>query len=317
MARKIRRSIKTASSLILLSCCLFLLYEAWTAYKNSLATIDEYKKETAMYQQKISDIIEENDILSEKVDKTKTEIKRVINEKLDISQIKTQYFDKAKQLEELVLSGESNVKIAYLTFDDGPYYKSEQFLDVLDEYNVPATFFYLMKSSETGWYDENDAYDHIYRRVIESGHTLGNHTASHKLGENSVYQSVDYFIDDILKNRNFIKERYDYVTTVMRFPGGSNTSSKAPAIAERLKDIGYCYVDWNVTTGDGTLVLEPWEFRDNVLKNTEGKNILVVLMHDYSRNTLTALPEIIEGLKEQGYIFLPMFNGSVMCKTEK
>ena len=60
--------------------------------------------------------------------------------------------------------------------------------------------------------------------------------------------------------------------------------------------------------------MSPAEYRNNVLYYTDGKPILVVLMHDYSKNTLIALPEIIEGLKEQGYYFAPMFNGSIMCE---
>ncbi|MBR3251880.1 MAG: hypothetical protein IKF80_09240, partial [Erysipelotrichaceae bacterium] len=57
----------------------------------------------------------------------------------------------------------------------------------------------------------------------------------------------------------------------------------------------------------GGRILSPQEYRDNVLNNTNGKKLLVVLMHDYSDNTLIALPEIIEGLEEQGYFFLPLF----------
>ena len=154
------------------------------------------------------------------------------------------YFENLSNLEEEIQSGKSDAKIAYLTFDDGPYLKSQQFLDVLDKYNVPATFFYLMKDASMGYADVEDDYDKIYSRIINSGHTLGNHTASHKLkSEDSVYQSVDYFMSDIEKNRKFIQDRYGYTTDVMRFPGGSTTSSKAPEIKKRLKEIGYCYVD--------------------------------------------------------------------------
>ncbi|MBQ6560503.1 MAG: polysaccharide deacetylase family protein [Erysipelotrichaceae bacterium] len=227
---------------------------------------------------------------------------------------KEAYYNDILDLEQKVLKGETKKKIAYLTFDDGPYTLSESFLDVLDEYEVRATFFYLMKSTETGYENENETYDHIYRRIIRSGHTLGNHTASHKFGEEGVYQSAEYFIQDLLKNRLFIYNRYDYMTTIMRFPGGSQTSSMAPAIFERLKDVDYVYVDWNTQTGDGGKnVLSVETYTNNVLNDTEGKDILVVLMHDYSYNTLKALPDIITGLRKQGYILLPLCDRSVMC----
>jgi hypothetical protein len=36
-------------------------------------------------------------------------------------------------------------KIVYLTFDDGPSEWTEEFLDVLQQYDVKATFFYARK----------------------------------------------------------------------------------------------------------------------------------------------------------------------------
>ena len=233
-----------------------------------------------------------------------------------IIKTKNEFFDLASRLEKKIRNGESKVKIAYLTFDDGPYILSERFLDVLEEYDVPATFFSLMKCTETGYAEQNKIYDDIYRRIIESGHTLGNHTASHKLGAEGIYQSIEVFINDLLRNRKFIYDRYGYTTTVMRFPGGTGTAYRIPEVKQEVLKEGYGYVDWNAATGDGGAMLSPEEFTANVLNNTQGKDILVVLMHDYSQNTLIALPDIIEGLQKQGYIFLPLFHDSVMCISE-
>ena len=227
------------------------------------------------------------------------------------AQYKNDYFDYARSLEERINNGESDLKIAYLTFDDGPYRMSNKFLDVLDEYDVQATFFYLKKCAELGYRDE-EIYDAVYQRVINSGHTLGNHTATHKLGKDGVYSSLERFMSDIEENRKFIYDRYGYTTDIMRFPGGSNTSNLTPQIKEELKKINYGWIDWNSETGDGRKVLSPEEYRDNVLNNTNDRKFLVVLMHDYSDNTLIALPEIIEGLQKQGYIFLPLFYDSIV-----
>lgn len=230
---------------------------------------------------------------------------------------KEEYFSMASGLEKKIRSGESNVKIAYLTFDDGPFLLSESFLDVLEEYDVPATFFCLMKCPETGYADQDEIYDRVYRRIIEDGHTLGNHTATHKLGAEGIYRSIDAFLDDLLRNRRFIYERYGYMTDVMRFPGGSGTAGyRNPEVKQLAKNEGYAYVDWNTMTGDGKYTLTAEEYAANVLNDTQGKDILVVLMHDYSRNTLIALPDIIEGLAKQGYIYLPLFHDSLMCISE-
>ena len=39
-----------------------------------------------------------------------------------------------------------------------------------------------------------------------------------------------------------------------------------------------------------------------------------MLMHDYSRATLAALPDIIDTLKDKGYLMMPLFRDSVMIK---
>ena len=46
-----------------------------------------------------------------------------------------------KELEDSILNGTSDKKIAYLTFDDGPYYNTYKVLKILKENKVKATFF--------------------------------------------------------------------------------------------------------------------------------------------------------------------------------
>ena len=273
--------------------------------------IEEFTYDTIYNNDQI--VIVEKDLkeITSKRDELAKEKEEILNYGSTVSFYHDQFFELAKQFEEKVVSGEIDSKIAYLTFDDGPYRMSYKFLDILDEYDVPATFFYLKKCEEEGFRDEW-IYDEVYKRVIGSGHTLGNHTASHQLGEGGVYSSVERFMYDIEDNRKFIFDRYGYTTEVMRFPGGTGTAgSRFAPIVEELRKIHYAWVDWNSATGDGGRILSPQEYRDNVLNQTGDKKLLVVLMHDYSDNTLIALPEIIEGLADQGYYFLPLFYDSL------
>ncbi len=209
------------------------------------------------------------------------------------------------ELERRVLNGETDLKIAYLTFDDGPYLLTESYLDVLKEYGVLGTFFQLGK--------EDPIYDEIYRRMRDEGHTMANHTYSHQI-HNGIYQSADTFIDDVLKNRRFMENKTGVTTNILRFPGGSSQARELkPEIVERLRSLGYGYVDWNLESGDGKWIYgEADEYRDAVLNNTNDRKILVVLLHDYCKGTLGALPEIIEGLRAQGYVLLPLFYESAM-----
>ena len=207
--------------------------------------------------------------------------------------------------EDEILAGTNPNKIAYLTFDDGPYERTTgRYLDVLKDRNVLATFFQLGRPSEK--------LDALYHRAYDEGHTIANHTYSHQI-RNGIYRGVSYFINDVIKNREFIQDKLGYTTNILRFPGGSSTArSLKPAIIEELRELGYGWVDWNAATGDGIEIMSPQEYRDNVLKKTGGRSVLVVLMHDYSENTLTALPEIIDGLRAQGYTLLPLFYESAM-----
>jgi peptidoglycan/xylan/chitin deacetylase (PgdA/CDA1 family) len=309
---KTKRTARIAA-IILNVCSLLLIGIIFHFYRIFDENISANKKQTAFLNEQIAEQDRLTDDLSVSYHEKLDELESYKNFEELVAIEKESYFNEIIDLEQRILEGRTAKKIAYLTFDDGPYRLSERFLDVLDEYDVKATFFYLMKCQETGYEDYSDIYDRVYRRIISSGHTLGNHTASHKFGESGVYQSVDYFIQDLLKNRSFIYDRYGYMTTVMRFPGGSGTSSMAPYIIPRLKEIDYVYVDWNAETGDGKKVMSPETYAANVLNNTEGKDIMVVLMHDYSENTLAALPDIIKGLRKQGYILLPLCDRSVMC----
>jgi peptidoglycan/xylan/chitin deacetylase (PgdA/CDA1 family) len=106
-----------------------------------------------------------------------------------------------------------------------------------------------------------------------------------------------------------------YTTTVYRFPGGTMGRKKS-VVAERaeiLKNLGYRYFDWDVSTADTDPNLSKYGSEEkivnllanNVIKNTKGKKKLIILMHDSAGKAYTAkaLPKIIEGLQKQGYGF--------------
>ena len=73
-----------------------------------------------------------------------------------------------------VNSGPSTGREIALTFDDGPWYDTPQFLDILERYHVPATFFEIGEQIST--YGEGGA---IERRMLADGDMIGDHTWSH------------------------------------------------------------------------------------------------------------------------------------------
>lgn len=103
-------------------------------------------------------------------------------------------------------------------------------------------------------------------------------------------------------------------TEILIFPGGSS-SAKAGfryKILERLRTHKYGYIDWNVSSGDAGGKQTRESVYNNVIIGAKNKNVIVILMHDFSKATLFALPSIIEELRKNDYIFLPLFYSSSM-----
>jgi peptidoglycan-N-acetylglucosamine deacetylase len=75
--------------------------------------------------------------------------------------------------DEVLFHVKTTKKVIALTIDDGPHPQlTPEILDVLAEYNVPATFF-IIGSQVPG----NEA---LMRRIVAEGHELGNHLMSDK-----------------------------------------------------------------------------------------------------------------------------------------
>jgi peptidoglycan/xylan/chitin deacetylase (PgdA/CDA1 family) len=189
-------------------------------------------------------------------------------------------------------------KIAFLTFDDGPSKNiTPKILDVLDEYNVKATFFIIGSLSKS-----NSA---ILKDIANRGHAIGIHTYSHNY--NLIYKSTDNFTSELKMTEDVLKQTLgdDFHTRLFRFPGGSFEGYKKQ-YKDMLENFGYLSIDWNAVTGDGEHSgLPPQKLLDRLKATSEGKHQLVVLMHDSSgkQTTVDALPGIIEFLKSQGYEF--------------
>lgn len=192
----------------------------------------------------------------------------------------------------------SGGKVCYLTFDDGPNVEhTTRILDTLKEYDAKATFFVIYKDSK-----EERA---LYRRIVEEGHTIGVHSASHKYDK--IYDSVEAFLDDFDRISRQIEDSTGVKPEIFRFPGGSvnsyNMSIHQELISEMLRR-GYVFYDWNSSCGDaaGPHVTKS-QIVNNVLNTGTKQKKKIVLMHDGSghKATADALPEIIKGLQAQGY----------------
>ncbi len=193
-------------------------------------------------------------------------------------------------------------KTIYLTFDDGPGPYTDQLLDLLAKYDVKATFFV------TGNYP--DYYDCI-GRAYDEGHTIAVHTFCHDYRQ--IYRGVQAYFDDFKACEDLIYEQTGTYTTLFRFPGGSSNtvSSFNPGImgmlATYMRDMGYYYFDWNVSSGDAKPVQIPtYEVYRNVINGCAQYDTNVVLQHDVKDFSVAAVEDIIKWGLENGYQFLPL-----------
>ncbi|MBA4535321.1 exo-beta-N-acetylmuramidase NamZ domain-containing protein [Brevibacillus halotolerans] len=205
----------------------------------------------------------------------------------------------------------SSQKVAHLTFDDGPSNVTVQILDVLKQHNIKATFFVLGRNVKG-----NEA---ILRRMLAEGHTIGNHTHSHDY--NKIYKNPQAFFTDLKQSEAEIQKITGEKPTMIRFPGGSNNGVSKKAqdttiygankwvmndIVKEVKNQGYTYFDWNVSSGDArSNSYTPQEVIRNVKNGSANKHEVVILMHDTKakESTLKALPQVIADLKKQGFTF--------------
>ena len=256
----------------------------------------------------------------EEILKTKEEEIKELQAELDkysgldkkVEELKTEYYASIKKLEDEINSGKSDKKIAYLTFDDGPYYNTYKVLDILDKYNVKATFFTTSINGENCYDKKSEKCYPLYKEYVKRGHTIANHTYTHGIWS-GLYKSADSFIDAVVKQEGHVKNMTGgYVTRIVRFPGGSSTAGKLKSsIIEALRKKGYGWVDWNAQDGDGG-ALDTKEQAWSNLKNSVNENIEVILFHDYHPITTAILPDVIEYLQDKGYILLPLFYDSCM-----
>ncbi|QUY46000.1 polysaccharide deacetylase family protein [Acaryochloris marina] len=175
-------------------------------------------------------------------------------------------------------------KAIALTFDDGPWPKTtSKVLDILQEYNVQATFFVLGSNIPQ--------YSDLLQRVALEGHAIGNHTWSHGYHNHSPALAQR----EIQRTAKAIEKYTGVKTSLFRPPGGFlNNGLVAEAQAQQQVTILWSVDDIYHGTVD--------EAVQNILQNATSGGI--ILMHDGGGDrelTIKALPQIITQLRQQGY----------------
>lgn len=148
------------------------------------------------------------------------------------------------------------------------------------------------------------------KRIYEEGHYIANHGYSHVYS--SIYSSPEAVLDEFNKCNQVVANAIqvpEYNSHLFRFPGGYYGGKYAEIkkqANEILKQNNIAHVDWNALTGDSEKQNPTKEYlMNNLQKTTQGKNSIVILMHDSQAKKVTVetLPEVIDYLQQQGYEF--------------
>ncbi len=175
-------------------------------------------------------------------------------------------------------------KEVYLTFDDGPHpHITPWVLDLLKQYQAKATFFCIGKNV--------DSYPDVYRRIIEEGHRVGNHTQHHL---NSKKNDESVWLQDVKE----ASKRID--SDLFRPPYGQISRFQEKVLREAKP--GFRTIMWSVLSGDFDQNLKPEDCVKIVSKHSKAGGIIV--FHDSEKawpRLENCLPEVLNILTDKGF----------------
>lgn len=277
-----------------------------TSKNAQIKTANEQLKQA---EKKLEEETEAKEKLSKKLEQAEKENEKLENENQNYKK-EIQKLNAQKKAEVEKLTAEQNspqskypkaTKTCYLTFDDGPSDNTLKILKILKKYDAKATFFVIGTNSKLEYLP----------KIEKGGHAIGLHSNTHDYS--NIYKSTKAFFKDIDKLAEKIDKKIGITTKLLRFPGGSNNTVSIKYCEGVMSDLvtqvqikGYAYFDWNVDSGDASGNNVPAKrIVNNVLNQAKNKNSICVLMHDTAAKSTTveALPDILDGLKKQGYKF--------------
>lgn len=193
-----------------------------------------------------------------------------------------------------------NGKVIYLTFDDGPRTgKIETLLQILDKYNVKATFFVVGKNADL---EQN------LKAIAAGGHSLGIHSVTHDY--KTIYANEEAFLEDLYAMQGLIQKHTGITTTLMRFPGGTSNrladnKCDMKQLVKTVTDLGFQYFDWNIDSNDAGGANTADQVYRNVVDEIAAKQYQYsfVLMHDIYSYSVEAVERIIQWGLANGYSF--------------
>lgn len=211
--------------------------------------------------------------------------------------IPDQFYSQASKFpKSCMVQGTANSKYLALTFDDGPSEITPAILDLLEKYQIKATFFWQGKNLLE--------YPKIVKRAMDEGHEAGNHSWDHP--NCADMNPEDLWSDQIQSTSDVYDSLFGLQVKLYRPPFGAVSDDQLEFLSNR----GFTTVLWSVTTLD-------WDVERN-----SGEEIFqrfqkglhpgaIVLLHDMDfdhsvSEKLYGIERLINHAQKEGYQFLSM-----------
>lgn len=181
-------------------------------------------------------------------------------------------------------------KKVYLTFDDGPGEATKDILQLLDRYNIKATFFMLEPMMR--------AKPEITKEIVKRGHQVGLHGVTHN--KDKFYRSAVSSLQEMLVAQETLKNITGIHTNLVRVPYGSHPLLSQQA-ARNMEEADLKVWDWNVDSEDWKY--PNGKFVQNTIQQIETfdkDEPIIVLLHD-RLTTYNHLEELILYFIENGF----------------
>ena len=184
----------------------------------------------------------------------------------------------------LVWRKETLDKEIWLTFDDGPTKGvTPWILSVLKKENIKATFFLVGQQIEE--------FPELVGAIIKDGHTIANHSYSHK---NGWLTNKEKYLEDIENCQELMPNN-----KLFRPPYGKITKTQIAVLKEKYK-----IILWDVLSYDFKQNTSPKKVQENIIQNTTSGSIIVMHNNLMSfKNLEPILEKTIQQLKTKGYNF--------------
>lgn len=198
------------------------------------------------------------------------------------NKIKRKFFKRPK---------DTNEKVIYLTFDDGPSKYTKQLLKLLKEYNIKATFFCIA--------DFAKKHKEIIEAIKKDGHLIALHSLNHK---NAMLQGVNETKKDLEESLKIMKELGIEINFYRPPWGDSNLY-----LLKLLKKKNIKLFLWDVMAEDWLENTTHEIIVDKLLDRVNSGD--VICLHDgrgkkeAPLRTIDALKKVIPIFLEKGYVF--------------